>query len=180
MRVKRQPGQVREPCAKQDLQPVWLPHNDAERTRTGKSAGKEGRLQQSPTPDKSELTYQSRIVRIKVIRYEKSLFVIGRSRLRGSRPCLGRRASGSTRPEADGPSSLFGGFGVKLPILVPFKSKTSTASMLALDAYNRPDLESIARSSKPCGRPHSGTVHLVRNFPFASKTCIRLLIGSAT
>ena len=29
---------------------------------------------------------------------------------------------------ADGPSSLSGGFGVKLPILVPFKSKTRTAS----------------------------------------------------
>ena len=31
-----------------------------------------------------------------------------------------------------------GGFGVNVPILFPFKSKISTAFMLALDAYNRP------------------------------------------
>jgi hypothetical protein len=36
---------------------------------------------------------------------------------------------------ADGPSSLFGGFGIKLPILVSFKSKLRTESMWALDAY---------------------------------------------
>ena len=43
----------------------------------------------------------------------------------------------SVKANADGPSSLSGGFGVKLPILVPFKSKTSTASKCVLDAYNR-------------------------------------------
>ena len=40
--------------------------------------------------------------------------------------------------------------------------------------------ESMAKSSKPIACPHSGTDHLVRNFPFSSNTCIRLLIGSAT
>ena len=86
----------------------------------------------------------------------------------------------SVKASADGPSSLSGGFGVKLPILVPFKSKTSTASKCVLDAYSRPVCESMARSSKPAGSPHAGTDHLVRNFPFSSNTCIRLLIGSAT
>src|ERR1700760_3175047 len=81
---------------------------------------------------------------------------------------------------AEGPSSRSGGFGVTLLILLPFKSYTSTAPMFALDAYNRSFVESIARSSKPYVRPHSGTDHLVKNFPFESKICIRLLIGSAT
>ena len=47
--------------------------------------------------------------------------------------------------------------------------------MCALDAYSRPLCESMAKSSKPTGCPHSGTDHLVRNFPFESNTCIRLL-----
>src|SRR4051812_31094189 len=84
------------------------------------------------------------------------------------------------KARADGPSSCSGGFGVKVPILFPFKSRMSTEFILALDAYNRPVFESTARSSKPYGRPHSGIDHLVRNFPFESKTCIRLLSESAT
>src|SRR5262249_25503705 len=48
------------------------------------------------------------------------------------------------------------------------------------DAYSRPVFGSMAKSSKPCGCPHSGTIHLVRNFPLESNICIRLLIGSAT
>src|SRR5437588_738946 len=38
----------------------------------------------------------------------------------------------------------------------------------------------MAKSSKPTDCPHSGTGHLVRNFPFESNTCIRRFIGSAT
>ena len=48
--------------------------------------------------------------------------------------------------------------------------------MLALDAYNRRAFESMAKSSKPCECPHSGTDHLVRNFPLCSNICIRLLL----
>ena len=86
----------------------------------------------------------------------------------------------SVKANADGPSSVSGGFGVRLPILFPFKSNTRMASKCVLDAYKRRPFESMARSSKPAGGPHSGTDHLVRNFPFSSNTCIRLLIGSAT
>src|SRR5438876_11892391 len=56
----------------------------------------------------------------------------------------------------------------------------STAFVLALDAYNRPTFESMAKSSKPTGWPHSGIDHLVRNLPVESNSCIRLLRGSAT
>ena len=39
----------------------------------------------------------------------------------------------SLKANADGPSSRSGGFGVKVPILLPLKSKISTVFMLALD-----------------------------------------------
>src|SRR6266511_3404109 len=38
----------------------------------------------------------------------------------------------------------------------------------------------MAKSSKPSASRHSGTDHLLRNFPFESKISIRLLTGSAT
>src|SRR4029077_11102159 len=76
----------------------------------------------------------------------------------------------SLKASADGPSSLSGGFGIKPPRLVPFKSKTITASKCVLDAYSRSVCGSMARSSKPAGSPHAGTDHLVRNFPFSSNT----------
>src|SRR5262249_39057727 len=76
--------------------------------------------------------------------------------------------------------SLSGAVGFNLPFLLPFRSKTSSASILALEAYNRFVLGSITKSSKPYGRPHSGTDHLLRNLPLESNTCIRLLRGSAT
>ena len=58
----------------------------------------------------------------------------------------------SVKARADGPSSLSGGFGIKLPILVSFKSKLRTESMWALDAYNRGENEDEARSR---GQPRS-------------------------
>jgi hypothetical protein len=44
-------------------------------------------------------------------------------------PCLAFKASGLSKP-GDVPSSLSGGFGVKLPILVPFKSTRNSVRVL--------------------------------------------------
>ena len=102
-----------------------------------------------------------------------------RSRLRDSHPYSRHRASGPPKPGRRS-IELLRWLWRHAPTLFPFKSKISTEFMLALDAYNRPLFESMAKSSKPYGPPHSGTVHFVRNFPFESNTCIRLLRGSAT
>src|SRR5438477_8484368 len=80
---------------------------------------------------------------------------------------------------ADGPSSLSGGMGLKAPILVPFKSKIRTVSAAAADAYRRSLFGSITTCSNGqilcC---HSCTIHFQRNFPFESKTWMRLWSGS--
>jgi hypothetical protein len=55
----------------------------------------------------------------------------------------------SVKATADGPSSLSGGFGIKLRILVSFKSKLRTESMWALDAYNRESEDEAGSRGQP-------------------------------
>ena len=77
---------------------------------------------------------------------------------------------------ADGASSLSGGCRRQCPESVPLKIKNENGvHMTHSMRTNRLSLASMARSSKPSGCPHSGTDHLVRNFPFESNTWMRLI-----
>ena len=107
-------------------------------------------------------------------------FVIDRSRLHDSQPCSARRASGLSKPGLTVLRVYRGALASNCQSW--FHSSQKRARRPDVCSTRRAGLcvRSMARSSKPIGGPHSGTDHLVRNFPFSSNTCIRLLIGSAT
>jgi len=71
----------------------------------------------------------------------------------------------SVKARADDPSSLSDGFGIKLPILVPFKLKLRTESIWALDAYNQEEEKT---------RLVASANHVARVFVRA-RTCARVM-----
>ena len=99
---------------------------------------------------------------------QRSVFVPDRLRLCDSRPCLARRASGLSKPV---PMALrvYRGPWRQTPNPGSLEVKNEHGVQVRTRRVEPACCESMVRSSKPTGCPHSGTGHLVRNFPFSIK-----------
>ena len=124
----------------------------------------------------------SNLEKVSTSRTLQSNHLIDLTRLRSHdcSPCLAHRAFGSPMPARTVPQVGREASALSCRLSRHSNQKRALRSDWHSMRTRDPYFASMAKSSNPCGGPHSGTDHLVRNFPVASNTCIRLFIGSAT